>query len=245
MLILLRTDHPFVLLQIKEVKVKYKQVALNTLVPSPYNPPSRENKTEVLANNIRENGLLVPIVVANDMTIVDGHRRHMAFKHIAKKAGVKESSIKVPVVQHNSDSHEMYDKMFLAANTDTMLINGHQYLWRYLKGAPIPNSHLVRIKWMERALGEKYAIGMFRRILDFGGSANTYQQVMGVYCRYTGVNHRKSKIHMRKLGYYLLNVESPYRVKSSMAHFIPVSTLKKSVISRKKLNAKFTDGATR
>ena len=219
--------------------MKYQTIPLNALVPSPYNPPAREKKVEALASNIQKNGLLAPIIIANDNTIVDGHRRHMAFKLIAKEAGIKESTLKVPVVKHNSDSHEMYDAMFVAANEDTMLLNGNQYLWRYMKGAPIPKVHLSQINWLEEALGLKYAHGMFKRILDFGGSALTYQMCMGVYCRYTGTNYRKNKIHMRKLAYYLLNVESPYRVKSSMAHFIPVNTLKKAVLGRKKLNAKF------
>lgn len=219
--------------------MKYQQMSLNALIPSPYNPPARENKVAILAENIKQNGLLVPIILANDNTIVDGHRRHMAFKLIAKEAGKKESAIKVPVVKHNSDSHEMYDKMFIAANEDTMLLNGNQYLWRYMKGAPIPKNHLSRIKWLEDALGVSYAHGMFNRILDFGGSALTYQMCMGVYCRYTGTNYRKSKIHMRKVAYYLLNVESPYRMKSSMAHFIPVSTLKNAIVKRKKLSLKY------
>lgn len=223
--------------------MKYLKVALNTLVPSPYNPPTRENKTEILAGNIKANGLLVPIVVANDMTIIDGHRRHKALRYLAKADGEKESAIKIPIIQHNSDSHEAYDSMFIAANTDTMLINGNQYLWRYMKGASVPRYHLSRINWLITALGKTYAHGMFNRILREKHSALTYQMVMGIYCRYTGLNPHKAvtsrKTQMRKLAYYLLNVETPYRVKSAIAHFIPVRTLKNAIKHRKKLQAKF------
>ena len=223
--------------------MKYQLTPLNTLVPSPYNPPSRENKTEILAKNIKDNGLLVPIVVANDMTIVDGHRRHIALKLLAKADGKKESEIKIPVIKHNSDSHEMYDRMFIAANTDTMLINGHQYLWRYMKGAPIPQYHLSRINWLIKALGKDYAHGMFDRILREKHSALTYQMTMGIYCRYTNLEPFKAvttrKTQMRKLAYFLLNVETCYRVKSAIAHFIPVRTLKKCVKDKKRIATKF------
>ena len=223
--------------------MKYQRIALNTLVPSPYNPPSRENKTDILAQNIRENGLLVPIVVANDLTIVDGHRRHMALQQIAKADGNKESEVKVSIIRHNSDSHEMYDRMFIAANTDTMLINGHQYLWRYMKGASVPKYHLSRINWLITALGKNYAHGMFERILREKHSALTYQMVMGIYCRYVGIKPHKAvtsrKTQMRQLAYFLLNVETPYRVKSAIAHFIPVRVLKKCVKDRKRIASKF------
>jgi hypothetical protein len=223
--------------------VKYQLTPLNTLVPSPYNPPSRENKTEILANNIKDNGLLVPIVVATDMTIIDGHRRHMALKFLAKADGKKESEIKIPIIKHNSDSHEMYDRMFIAANTDTMLINGHQYLWRYMKGASVPKYHLSRINWLIKALGKSYAHGMFRRILRDKHSALTYQMVMGIYCRYCSIKPHKAitsrKTQMRQLAYFLLNVETPYRVKSAIAHFIPVRVLKKCVRERKHIATKF------
>ena len=224
--------------------MKYKRVTLDKLVPSPYNPPMREKKTNVLASNIATNGLLVPIVVANDMTIVDGHRRYIALNKIAKDNKRKQSEIKVSIIQHNSNSHEVYDRMFIAANEDTMLINGNQYLWRYLKGAPIPATHLSRIKWLEKALGKTYARGMFHRILENGKSALTYQMTMGIYCRYMSVQpftKDKRKTPMRQLAYFLLNVETPYRVKSAIAHFIPVNTLRKCVTQKKKIDIQFVN----
>jgi len=224
--------------------MQYKKVTLDKLVPSPFNPPMREKKTSVLANNIRDNGLLVPIIVANDMTIVDGHRRYIALSEIAKQNKKKQSEVEVSIIRHNSNSHEVYDRMFIAANEDTMLINGNQYLWRYLKGAPIPATHLSRIKWLEKALGKTYANGMFHRILDEGKSALTYQMVMGIYCRYMDVKpftQDKRKTPMRQLAYFLLNVETPYRVKSAIAHFIPVNTLRKCVTKKKLIDIKFVN----
>ena len=218
--------------------MKYKLAQLSALIPSPFNPPMREKKVDKLANNIRANGLLVPIVVANDMTIVDGHRRALSLKLIAKQDSKKESDVKVPIIQHNSTSHVIYDAMFIAANEDTMLLNGNQYLWRYMQGASIPNSHLSRIKWLERALGKEYATGMFNRILDRGQSPHNYQMCMGIYCKYTDSSPTYHTA-MRKLAYYLLNIENPYRVKSAIAHFIPVKVLKDCVKSKALIESRF------
>jgi len=217
----------------------FKRVPLNTLVPSPYNPPSRERKVEELARNIKEYGLLVPIIVSSDLTVVDGHRRTMAFKLIAKQDGKKESEVKVPIIQHNSDSDAVYDSMFISANKDTMLINGNQYLWRYMNGASVDSRNLSRIRWIEKALGATYAKGMFARILERGQSASSYQMSMGMYCRYTNTSPT-NKADMRKLAYYMLNVESSYRVKTAIAHFIPIDVLKECVKENKKIEASFS-----
>lgn len=208
--------------------MRYITPLLSELIPSKYNPPQRVNKVSALANNIKDNGLLQPITVANDFTIVDGHRRVMALKLLNKDA----SKVKVPVIQHNSNSHELYDRMFISANKDTMLLNGHQYLWRYMQGKEIPKSFLSRIKNIESWIGKSHAKGMFRRILDMNHSANTYAMCMGMYRRYT---NKKGLQHMRDLAYYLLNVENCYRVKSAIVYFIPVDELTHSVVNKKKL----------
>ena len=112
--------------------MQYIRPLLSKLIPSKYNPPQRSRKVKTLAANINENGLLQPITVANDFTIVDGHRRVMALKLLCKETNKQYDEVTVPVIQHNSNSHELYDKMFISANKDTMLLNGHQYLWRYM-----------------------------------------------------------------------------------------------------------------
>ena len=220
--------------------MKYKVCKLSELISSPFNPPSRTTKgISSLATNIRNNGLLQPIVVADKMTVIDGHRRKQALQSIARSDGIKYREMKVPVIQHNSTSEKLYDNLFVSSNKDTMLLNGHQYLWRYMNNASIPNNFLSRIKNLESWLGKKYATGMFRRILDNGHSANTYQMCMGIYRTYTG---ETKKAHMRQLAYYLLNVENCYRVKASIANYIPVETLVKCVKERKPIVTQFKIG---
>ena len=218
--------------------MKYIKPLLSELVPSKYNPPQRVVKIKGLANNISENGLLQPITVANDLTIVDGHRRVMALKTICTDNKQGYDTVNVPAIQHNSDSHILYDKMFISANKDTMLLNGNQYLWRYMKGRAIPDNFLSRIKNIEKWVGPSHAKGMFHRILALNHSANTYAMCMGIYRTYTG---KTSGPHMRKLAYYLLNVENCYRVKSSIVYFIPVDILTKSVDTRKKLKVNWNE----
>ena len=130
--------------------MRFKQFAVGDLKMSAFNPPVRHVQgMPALMKNIKENGLIVPIVIANDCTIVDGHRRYVGMKKLGYK--------KIPCVQHNTSSHLLYDSMFLNANKDTMQLNGNQYLWRYVQGAVIPDSFLTRIKCLELWLGKRYA----------------------------------------------------------------------------------------
>ena len=50
---------------------------------------------------------------------------------------------------------------------------------------------------------------------------------------------QKNTAHMRKLAYYLLNVETCYRVKSAIRYFIPIRLLVDSVNNRKKIRSEF------
>ena len=78
--------------------MKFKQFAVGDLKMSAFNPPVRHVQgMPALMKNIKENGLIVPIVIANDCTIVDGHRRYVGMKKLGYK--------KIPCVQHNTSSH--------------------------------------------------------------------------------------------------------------------------------------------
>ena len=52
--------------------MKFKQFAVGDLKMSAFNPPVRHVKgMPSIMKNIKDNGLIVPIVIANDGTIVD------------------------------------------------------------------------------------------------------------------------------------------------------------------------------
>ena len=210
--------------------MEFTTCKVSDLKPSKLNPPQRERNVAKLARSIKMVGLLQPIIIAGNKTVIDGHRRLMACKMLKLE--------EVPVIKHNSTSSKEYDKLFVHTNEHTQLMNGNQYLWRYMNGASIPEIHLRRIKWLEKALGKTYAKGMFERILQNGRSAGTYQMAMGIYCKYTNKT-LKNTAHMRKLAYYLLNVETCYRVKSAIRYFIPIRLLVDSVNNRKKIRSEF------
>ena len=210
--------------------MKFELMKPEKIKPSKLNPPQREKNVHKLAGSIKEHGLLQPIIVAGNNVIIDGHRRLMA----CKKLGLSV----VPVIKHNSTSSRKYDDLFVQTNEHTQLMNGNQYLWRYMKGAKIPQYHKNRIEWIERAIGKRYALGLFERLLTDNKSANTIQYVMGIYCTYTN-KRPTNKAHMRKLVQYLLNTEPPYRVKMAIHQFIPVKTLVDSVNKNLTIEAKF------
>ena len=213
--------------------MQFTTCKVSDLKPSPLNPPQRKRNVTKLAKSIKQvGGLLQPIVVASNKTIIDGHRRLMACKILGLE--------NVPIIIHNSSSSKEYDSLFVQTNEHTQLMNGNQYLWRYMNGADVPNYHITRIKWLEKALGKTYAKGMFERILQENKSANTYQMAMGIYCKYTN-KRQTNKKHMRELAYYLLNIENCYRLKSAIAHFIPIKLLVSSVVGKRKLKAEFTN----
>ena len=209
--------------------MKFEVVPIEKLKASKYNPPERvTTHIPSLVKNIRKNkqiteyGLLAPIVVAQDYTVIDGHRRLTVMKSLGAE--------KVPVIRHNSTSSEMFDNMWVDSNKDTDKISGNQWLWRYMHGATVEQKALSRIKCLERWLGLNSATNLFKIILDKGQSANTYQFAMGLYRKYTG---HTTMPHMKKVAYYLLYVDSAYRMKASITAFIPVELLVDSVMNRK------------
>jgi len=211
--------------------MEYKQLPIKTIKPSKMNPPVRVKTIRKLVRNIELHGLLCPVIVDNKNVLIDGHRRLAAVKLLGWT--------KIPTIKHNSTSHQRYDDLFVATNEDTMLLNGNQYLWRYMKGAKIPETYLRRIENMEKYLGKSYAAGMFKQILVKKRSAATYQYAMGIYRKYTG---KTSRVHMRKLAYYLLNVENSSKMRNAIHGFIPVDLLVNCVESKKKIKTVFDIG---
>ena len=215
--------------------MKFEVVPVEKLKMSKYNPPERVEKgISSLKKNIERNltcteyGLLSPIITADDYTVIDGHRRVVNFI----KLGFK----KIPIIRHNSSSAELYDTMWVDSNCDTQMISGHQWLWRYMKGVSVAKKPLSRIRSLEKWLGKTSATSLFKRILARGDAANTYQFAMGRYRKYTG---KTSKQEMKKLAYYMLNVEGSNRVRTAMDNFMPANMLIYCVESRQKFKGDF------
>ena len=91
--------------------MEFTTCKVSDLKPSNLNPPQRERNVAKLARSIKEVGLLQPIVISGNKTVIDGHRRLMACKILKLK--------EVPVIKHNSTSNQKYDKLFVHTNEHT------------------------------------------------------------------------------------------------------------------------------
>ena len=212
----------------KTATMVFKTMLINKLMFNPKNPVIRTDTTHLgfksLVSNIRKNGLLTPIIVSSNGTVIDGNRRLTALKII----GVKEA----PVVMHNSTSNKHFDDLFVSCNEDTMQINACQELERYLNGAKVKATTLVAIEKL-RAIG---GIRVLRQIVNVGKSPITFSIAVGMIRAYTG---RSDKIFLRKALKWMLTVGSAYRLKASIADFIPVPRLIKAIETGTPLVAKW------
>ena len=197
--------------EFKDQVMTFKTVLLSSLKHNPLNPIIRTDEThhafKTLVNNIRKNGLLTPITVANDNMIIDGNRRVRALKILKVK--------KVPVIMHNSTSHLTFDDLFVACNEDTMKINACQELERYLNGAKVKNTTYAAIKKVEEVGGRK----ALRQIVNVNKSPITYSIALSQVRSYTGRNDRT---FLRQALTWMLHTGSAYRLKAAINEFIPV-----------------------
>ena len=203
---------------LKEAVMVFKTMLLSKLKFNPLNPVIRTDDThsgfKSLVSNIRKNGLLVPIIVANDGTVIDGNRRLTALTIL----GVK----KVPVVMHNSTSHKNFDNLFVACNEDTMIINACQELERYLNGAKVKATTYYNIKKVEEIGGRR----VLRQIVNVNKSPITFSIALTQLRNYTDGTDKK---FLKKALHWMLTIGSAYRLKSAISEFIPVPRLVKAI----------------
>ena len=195
----------------KDRVLVFKTVLVNTLKFNPLNPVLRTDEThagfKALVHNIRTNGLLTPIIIANNNMIIDGNRRLRALQIL----GVK----KVAVIKHNSSTHTTFDDLFVACNESTMLINACQELERYLNGAKVKTSTYYAIKKVEDVGGRK----TLRQIVNVNKSPITFSIGLSQVRSYTG---RTDKTFLCLALKWMLNTGSAYRLKAAINEFIPV-----------------------
>ena len=189
----------------------FKTMLLSSLKFNPLNPTIRTDEThstfKALLNNIRKNGLLMPIAIANNNMVIEGNRRLKALQILKVK--------KVPVVVHNSTSHLTFDDLFVACNEDTMKMNACQELERYLNGAKVKTSTYYAIKKVEDIGGRK----TLRQIVNVNKSPITFSIGIGQVRSYTG---RTDTAFLRLALKWMLNTGSAYRLKAAINEFVPV-----------------------
>ena len=205
----------------KDQAMVFKTMLISRLKFNPRNPVVRTDTTHTgfksLRHNIQKNGLLTPIVIANDNRIIDGNRRVTALKEL----GVK----RVVVIQHNSTSHETFDNLFVACHSDTMKINCCQELERYLLGAQVRSTTLYAIKGLEAIGGKK----VLRQIVNVHKSPISFFIGISTVRSYAG---RSDKKFLQQALTWMLTVGSAYRLKSAIAEFVPVNRLVNAIEKR-------------
>tara|TARA_R100000742_G_C4267792_1_gene86024 strand:- start:215 stop:856 length:642 start_codon:yes stop_codon:yes gene_type:complete len=209
-----------------------KEVNIADIKPSKYNPPMRTNTSagiKGLREDIKQRGLIEPLTVDRDMTLINGHRRFRCIVELNWK--------KVSVIQHDIEQ-KTSDEYFLSTNEHTLKMNGAQFLWRYLNDALIPQAYLKKyILPLEAWMGKKHALTLFRELIRRDMSPATIYVLMNLYRSHTG---ETTQFQMRKLCHYTLNIEAPFRIKTAMYNFIPKKVLNDAIHSGSKLKPKYT-----
>ena len=197
-------------------------VNVSSIKGSPFNPTIRTDRTTTkyksLRTSIRNMGILSPVLITSDNTLIDGNRRF----NVAKELGYEV----IPAVMHNNNSPQMFDRYFLETNEHDMSINGAQYLERYLNGAVVPVAILRTIEKLKEVGGRSF----LQRIANEQKSPNTYWITISMFRRYT-----MRKDLDKKLIYFMFNVESPYKVKYHINNYIPIDILVSAVKNGEKV----------
>jgi len=80
--------------------MEFEKINLNSLIPSDYNPRvMSESQTQKLAHNLEQFGLVDPIIINQDNTIIDGYHRVTLIKTTPQLS--KLTNHKVPCIKLN------------------------------------------------------------------------------------------------------------------------------------------------
>lgn len=117
-----------------DAKVSERKILLipiNTIIATPYNPPSRTKdgaEMAALTSTIKKYGLIQPLIITADRDLVDGNRRLAA----AKAAGLEY--VECIILPYGVDK----DEVFGAVNTTSKKIGGKGWLEACRGGYKVP-----------------------------------------------------------------------------------------------------------
>ena len=152
-----------------------KRVRLKDLKGAAYNPKTRtqvkSNKMRQLIASIQELGLIYPIAVSKDMTIIDGHRR-------ATACGVLGWDTVPVLIINNEDSNAVY----AGVNANAELMSGLQILQVYMAE---PSAISLRTKTVLDRYAEEFGRTVLRQLIKARLSWHTLSSAKRI-ARYTG-----------------------------------------------------------
>ncbi len=139
---------------------------VSSLKSTVYNSPTRigERALAKLLESVRQFGIIMPLVIKPDGTIIDGHRRFA----VAKQLGLST----VPVVVYEEGD---VDVVYRQLNESTRAVSGHEWLHIYLNGGQVSNGTARKIKrlvgWYgsDEVLFKLHGAGMGASISDSVG----------------------------------------------------------------------------
>jgi len=186
------------------------------------NPPvrtDRNNKFKKLLTSVSKYGLISPIVVSSNNVLINGTRRLAVHKDLGKKT--------IKAIRHNSDSHLRFDEYFVESNV-VEVISGSQWAWRYLRGASVPSKLRSIFSFLKTVGGE----ACLKRMVELKKSPVSFAIGVSMFRNYTG---NMSNTMAKKVIYWMLYVDSAYRLKSLIGEYVPMQILVNAIKEKKQI----------
>ena len=186
------------------------------------NPPvrtDRNNKFKKLLTSVSKYGLISPIVVSSNNVLINGNRRLAVHKDLGKKT--------IKAIRHNSDSHLRFDEYFVESNV-VEVISGSQWAWRYLRGASVPSKIRSVCVFLKKVGGE----ACLKSMVELKKSPVSFAIGVGMFRNYTG---NMSNTMAKKVIYWMLYVDSAYRLKSLIGEYVPMQILVNAIKEKKQI----------
>ena len=190
--------------------------------PNKDNPPvrtDRNNKFKKLLTSVSKYGLISPIVVSSNNVLINGNRRLAVHKDLGKKT--------ISAIRHNSESHLRFDEYFVESNV-VEVISGSQWAWRYLNDASVPSKIRSVCTFLKTVGGE----ACLHRMVELNKSPVSFAIGVNMYRNYTG---NMSNTMAKKVIYWMLYVDSAYRLKSLIGEYVPMQILVNAIKEKKQI----------
>lgn len=125
--------------------MKLQQLPTSTLIPAPYNPAIRTEKTvlKTLLDSIKQFGIMYPIMIDKNRRVIDGHRRLACAKQLKLKT--------VPTFL--SDTKLSTDKVYELVNTTSRKMSPNEMIYVYINGGHVPKRIEKQISQLKEIVG--------------------------------------------------------------------------------------------
>jgi hypothetical protein len=198
-------------------KLQFREFRIADLKAAHYNPPSRTKDEAIsgLVRSIGDIGLLYPILVTNDGTIIDGHRRVAAHKELSMET--------IPAIIGVGDPNKLY----ASVNVTSRKMGGNEALQVFLKEPEAITSLLrARFNKMIEVLGEPRVRKMARQ----GYSIRIYNRArqVAIYCD-------QDEVMIPTIFDWLITTQTHTALSAALVNDVSPGTIMKAVRSNRKL----------